>query len=151
MSDTSSFLGFLDGHPKMKGRSIGAVGYCMGGSFAIGAAGTYPDRVLAAASFHGGRLVTDAPNSPHLLAPKMKARLYIAVASNDDQRQPDAKDKLREAFKKAGRPAEVEVYKSLHGWCVPDMPADPSAPIYNQPEAEKAWAKLLALYKTALV
>jgi len=80
----------------------------------------------------------------------MKAQLYIGIASNDDQRQPDAKDKLRDAFKAAGRPAEIEVYKSLHGWCVPDMPAEPTAPIYNQPEAEKAWAKLLALYKTAL-
>ena len=81
----------------------------------------------------------------------MKARLYIGIASNDDQRQPDAKDKLKEAFAAAGVPAELEVYKGLHGWCVPDMPAEASNPIYNKPDAEKAWAKLVALYKAALV
>ena len=109
-----------------------------------------PARVGAGASFHGGGLVTDQPGSPHLLAPKMKARLYIGIASNDDERQPDAKDKLKEAFAAAKVPAEIEVYKSLHGWCVPDMPAEPGKPIYNKPEAEQAWTKLVALYKTAL-
>jgi carboxymethylenebutenolidase len=150
--DATAFTAWLDKQKQVDtSKPIGTQGYCMGGPLVMRTAAAVPGRVHAVGSFHGGGLVTDAPNSPHLLAPKMKARLYIAVASNDDQRQPDAKDKLREAFKKAGRPAEVEVYKSLHGWCVPDMPADPSAPIYNQPEAEKAWAKLLALCKTALV
>jgi carboxymethylenebutenolidase len=81
----------------------------------------------------------------------MKGRLYVAVAANDDQRQPDAKDKLKAAFTAAHVPAEVEVYKSNHGWCVPDMPAEASSPIYNKPEAEQAWSKLMALYKAALV
>jgi len=122
----------------------------MGGPLVMRTAAAIPNRIGAVGSFHGGGLVTAAPNSPHLLAPKMKARLYLGIASNDDKSQPDAKDKLREAFQAAKLPAEIEVYTSLHGWCVPDMPADPKAPIYNKPEAEKAWGKLLALYKTAL-
>src|SRR5207245_4884160 len=106
--------------------------------------------VAAASSLLGGGLVTVQPTSPHLLAAKMKARLYIGIAANDDQRQPDAKDKLKEAFAAAHVPAEIEVYKSLHGWCVPDMPAGADGPIYNKPDAEKAWTKLVALYKAAL-
>jgi len=149
--DATAFVAWLDTQkPVDTSKKIGTQGYCMGGPLVMRTAAAVPNRIGAVGSFHGGGLVTDQPNSPHLLAPKMKAQLYIGIASNDDQRQPDAKDKLRDAFKAAGRPAEIEVYKSLHGWCVPDMPAEPTAPIYNQPEAEKAWAKLLALYKTAL-
>jgi carboxymethylenebutenolidase len=149
--DAIAFVAWLDTQKQVDtSKKIGTQGYCMGGPLVMRTAAAVPNRIGAVASFHGGGLVTDQPNSPHLLAPKMKAQLYIGIASNDDQRQPDAKDKLREAFKAAGRPAEIEVYKSLHGWCVPDMPAEPTAPIYNQPEAEKAWAKLLTLYKTAL-
>jgi carboxymethylenebutenolidase len=113
-------------------------------------AAALPDRVGAGASFHGGGLVTDKPDSPHLLAPKIKARMYFGIASNDDQRQPDAKDKLKEAFATAKVPAEIEVYPAKHGWCVADMPVDNGAPIYSMPEAEKAWSKLVALYKRAL-
>ena len=95
--------------------------------------------------------MTDAPNSPHLLAPKIKARMYFGVAANDDKAQPDAKDKLREAFAAAQVPAEIEVYEnSQHGWCVPDMPSQNGVPIYNKPDAERAWGKLVALYKAAL-
>jgi carboxymethylenebutenolidase len=95
--------------------------------------------------------VTDQPGSPHLLAPKIKARMYFGIASNDDMRQPDAKDKLREAFAAAHVPAEIEVYGSNHGWCVPDMPKNADGtPIYNKADAERAWAKLEALYKAAL-
>ena len=96
--------------------------------------------------------ISDGPNSPHLLAPKIKARMYFAVAANDDSRQPDAKDKLREAFAAAKVPAEVEVYAgALHGWCMSDMPHAANAPaIYSQPDAERAFGKLVALYKTAL-
>jgi caa(3)-type oxidase subunit IV len=104
----------------------------------------------AGGSFHGGGLVTDKPDSPHLLAPKIKARMYFGIASNDDQRQPDAKDKLREAFAAAKVPAEIEVYPAKHGWCVADMPADNTGPIYSKPDAERAWSKLVALYKLAL-
>jgi carboxymethylenebutenolidase len=111
-------------------------------------AAALPNRVGAGASFHRGGLVKDKPDSPHLLAPKIKARIYFGIASNDDQRQPDAKDKLREAFATARVPAEIEVYPARHGWCVPDMPAENGAPIYSMPEAERAWNKLVALYKT---
>jgi carboxymethylenebutenolidase len=96
--------------------------------------------------------VTDKPDSPHLLAPKIKAHMYFGIASNDDARQPDAKDKLREAFAAAKVLAEIEVYPgALHGWCVPDMPTRDGKPIYNKADAERAWGKLLALYKEALV
>ena len=104
----------------------------------------------AGASFHGGGLVTGKPDSPHLLAPKIKARMYIGIASNDDQRQPDAKDTLREAFAAANVPVEIEVYPALHGWCMPDMPLHNGLRVYSQPDAEHAWSKLVALYRIAL-
>jgi carboxymethylenebutenolidase len=149
--DAVAFIAFLDGQKQVDTtKKIGTQGYCMGGPLVMKTAAAVSNRVGAGASFHGGGLVTDQPTSPHLLAVKMKARLYVGIASNDDQRQPDAKDKLREAFTKAGVPAEIEVYKSLHGWCVPDMPAEANNPIYNKPDAEKAWSKLVALYKMAL-
>ena len=113
-------------------------------------AAALPNRIGAGASFHGGGLVTQSPESPHLLAPKIKARMYFGVASNDDKSQPEAKDKLKEAFATAPAPARVEVYPALHGWCVADMPKDAGAPIYNEAEAERAWARLLELYKAGL-
>jgi len=149
--DAVAYVAFLDAQPQVaKAKKIGTQGYCMGGPLVVRTAATIPDRVGAGASFHGGGLVTGNPDSPHLLAPKIKARMYFGVASNDDARQPDAKDKLREAFAAAKVPAEIEVYPSLHGWCVPDMPHQNGAPIYNKPDAERAWAKLVTLYKTAL-
>ena len=149
--DAVAFIAFLDAQKQVNtAKKVGTQGYCMGGPLVMKTAAAVSNRVGAGASFHGGGLVTDQPTSPHLLATKMKARLYIGIASNDDQRQPDAKDKLKEAFAAAGVPAEIEVYKGLHGWCVPDMPAEASNPIYNKPDAEKAWAKLVALYKMAL-
>jgi carboxymethylenebutenolidase len=150
--DAVALIAFLDVQRQVNAsKKVGTQGYCMGGALVMRTAATVPDRVGAGASFHGGGLVSDRPDSPHTLAPKMKARLYIGIASNDDARQPDAKDKLRDAFAAANVPAEIEVYKSLHGWCVPDMPAETGNPIYNKPEAERAWAKLVALYKAALV
>jgi carboxymethylenebutenolidase len=151
--DASAYVAFLDAQSQVnKAKKMGTQGYCMGGPLVVRTAAALPDRIGAGASFHGGGLVTNTPASPHLLAPKIKARMYFGIASNDDMRQPDAKDKLREAFAAAKVPAEIEVYpESLHGWCVPDMPMQNGKPIYNKPDAEKAWAKLVALYKKALV
>jgi len=149
--DAAAFISFLDAQRQVdKARKIGTQGYCMGGPLVVRTAAAVSDRVGAGASFHGGGLVSNTPNSPHLLAPKIKGRMYFGIAANDDQRQPDAKDKLKEAFAAANVPAEIEVYTSLHGWCVPDMPASNGAPIYNKPDAERAWGKLVELYKTAL-
>jgi carboxymethylenebutenolidase len=149
--DAAAFVAFLDSQKVVNtSKKIGTQGYCMGGPLVFRTLAAVPNRMGAGGSFHGGGLVSDQPTSPHLLIPKMKARLYVGIAANDDQRQPDAKDKLKEAFAAAKVPAEIEVYKSLHGWCVPDMPAPADAPIYNKPDAEKAWAKLVALYKAAL-
>ena len=151
-SDALAYIAFLDAQPQVdKARKMGTQGYCMGGPLVVKTAAAAPNRIGAGASFHGGGLVTDKPNSPHLLAPKIKARMYFAIASNDDQRQPDAKDKLKEAFAAAKVPAEIEVYaEALHGWCVPDMPARNGKPLYSKPDAERAWGKLVALYKAAL-
>jgi carboxymethylenebutenolidase len=150
--DAVADIGFLDAQRRVnKSKKIGTQGYCMGGALVMRTAAAVPDRVGAGASFHGGGLVTDSPNSPHLLAPKIKAKMYFGIASNDDKNQPDAKDKLREAFIAAKNPAEIEVYAgALHGWCVADMPVQNGIPIYNKADAERAWGKLVALYKAAL-
>src|SRR5205814_3853986 len=149
--DAVAYVGFLDAQKEVnKAKKIGTQGYCMGGPLVVKTAAALPNRIGAGASFHGGGLVTDKPDSPHLLAPKIKAHMYFGIASNDDMRQPDAKDKLKEAFAAAKVPAEIEVYGGLHGWCVPDIPMQDGKPIYNKPDAEKAWAKLESLYKSAL-
>ncbi len=145
----SRTLRFLDAQPQVdRTKKIGTQGYCMGGALVVRTAASVPERIGAGASFHGGGLVTDKPDSPHLLAPKIKARMYFGVAASDDRRQPTAKDKLKDSFAKAGVPAEVEVYPTKHGWCVPDMPIEDGAPIYDNAQAERAWSKLVALYKT---
>ncbi len=145
--DATAFVAFLDSQKEVdKTKKIGTQGYCMGGALVVRTCAAVPDRMGAGASFHGGGLVTAQPTSPHLLAPKINAKMYFGIAANDDKSQPDAKDKLKEAF---GSKAEVEVYGSQHGWCVPDMPSA-GTPIYNKPDAEKAWAKLVALYNSAL-
>ena len=151
--DAPVFVAWLDMQKEVdRNKKIGTQGYCMGGALVVRTAAAVPSRIGAGASFHGGGLVTDRPNSPHLLAPKIKARMYFGIATNDDMQQPDAKTKLREAFDAAKVPAEIEVYSmSQHGWCVPDMPAGANGPIYNKADAERAWAKLVALYKSALV
>ena len=150
--DAVAYVAFLDAQPQVnKSKKIGTQGYCMGGPLVLRTAATLPNRIGAGGSFHGGGLVTDKPDSPHLLASKIKARMYFGIASNDDMRQPDAKVKLKEAFAAAKVPAEIEVYSSKHGWCVADMPSDPTTgPIYNKPDAERAWGHLVALYKAGL-
>jgi carboxymethylenebutenolidase len=146
MTDAKAFIGWLDRQPSVaKNRKIGTQGYCMGGPMAFRTAAAVPDRVGAVASFHGGGLVTDMANSPHLQAAKTKAQFLIAIAANDDMRSPNDKTVMKETFGKANRPAEIEVYAdAAHGWCPPD------SQVYNEPQAEKAWSRLLALYGKAL-
>jgi carboxymethylenebutenolidase len=151
-TDAKAYTAFLVAQPQVnKAKKIGTQGYCMGGPLVVRTAAAAPDLVGAGASFHGGGLVTDKPDSPHLLAPRIKARMYFAIASSDDIRQPEAKDKLREAFAAAKVPAEIEVYAGAqHGWCVPDMPLRDGKPIYSKPDAERAWSKLSTLYRATL-
>jgi|SRR5208283_83433 len=150
--DAVAFVSFLDAQKEVSRRKkIGTQGYCMGGPLVMRTAAALPDRIGAGASFHGGGLVTDRPDSPHLLAPRIRAHMYYGVAESDDARQPDAKDRLKEAFAACGVPVEIELYPGmLHGWCVPDMPLHNGAPIYSKPDAERAWGKLIALYRMAL-
>ena len=144
--DALTYLGYLDALPSVDtSRKLGTFGYCMGGAMALRAAAALPGRVGAAASFHGAGLVTDQPDSPHLLVARMKASGLIAIAESDDKAQPEAKDALRAAFTAAGLTAEIEVYEgTLHGWCPPDTL------VYNEAQAERAWRRLLALFSGAL-
>jgi carboxymethylenebutenolidase len=146
MSDAKAFVAWLDQQKSVaKNRKVGTQGYCMGGPIAFRTAAAVPDRVGAVASFHGGGLVTDKPNSPHLQAAKTKAQFLIAIAANDDARSPNEKNVLKETFEKANLPAEIEVYAdAAHGWCPPD------SKVYNEQKAEKAWSRLLVLYGKAL-
>jgi len=152
--DAAAFIAWLDTQKQVdRTKKVGTQGYCMGGALVMRTAAAVPNRVGAGASFHGGGLATTNANSPHLLAPKIKARMYIGIAANDDMQDPEAKTKLKTAFEAAKVPAEIEVYsQSQHGWCVPDMPNQANGqPIYNKVDADRAWAKLLALYKAGLV
>jgi carboxymethylenebutenolidase len=146
MTDAKAFVAWLDQQSSVaKNRKIGTQGYCMGGPIAFRTAAAVPDRVGAVGSFHGGGLVVDGPNSPHLQAAKSKSQFLIAIAANDDMTRPTEKTVLKETFAKVNLPAEIEVYTdAAHGWCPPD------SGVYNQPQAEKAWARLLALYGKAL-
>ena len=149
--DAHAYVAFLDAQREVdRTRKIGTQGYCMGGALVVRTAAAEPGRVGAGASFHGGGLVTDKPDSPHLLAPRINGCMYFAIASNDDERQPEAKTLLKDSFAKAGVPTEIEVYPARHGWCVADMPIEKGAPIYDPTQAERAWGKLLTLYKAAL-
>jgi carboxymethylenebutenolidase len=154
MQDAAAYVKFLDAQSSVnKKAKLGVFGYCMGGPMTLQAAASSPGRIGAGASFHGGGLVTDKPDSPHLLVAKIRAQYYFGIAMNDDQRQPDAKTKLDEAFKAANLQAKIEVYDGcLHGWCVKDMPNAPGKPpIYNETQAERAWGELVSLYKRAHV
>ena len=146
VTDAKAFVAFLDRQTSVDtNRTIGTAGYCMGGPMVMRTASALPERVGAAGSFHGGGLVTDQPDSPHLAIPEMKAQFLIAIAENDDEREPEAKNVLRDSFSKVGLPAEVEVYAgAAHGWCPPD------ASVYNEVQAERAWGRLLVLFEKAL-
>lgn len=144
--DAKAFVAWLDQQSAVDGtKKIGTAGYCMGGAIALRTAAQWPTRVGAAASFHGAGLVTPDASSPHRLAATMQAAVLIAIAANDDEREPDAKRVLADAFAAAHRTAQIEVYPgSQHGWCPPD------SPVYDEPLAEKAWARLLVLYRAHL-
>ena len=146
LSDGRDFVRYLDNQTSVDtNRKIGTMGYCMTGSYSLRLAADMPQRIGAGASFHGGGLVTDEADSPHLLAPQIKAGLLIAIAENDHERQPEAQGTLIESFAAASVNAEVEVYEgSLHGWCPPD------SGVYNEVAAEKAWSRLLALFEQEL-
>lgn len=145
VTDARAFIAWLDAQPAVDTkRKLGTMGYCMGGPITMRSAAAVPERVGAGASFHGGGLVTEAADSPHLLAAKLKAHYLFAIAENDDQREPEAKNVLREAFARASLPAEIEVYAAAHGWCPPD------SPVYDEAQAERAWGRLLALFESAL-
>ena len=145
-TDAKAFIGWLDKQPSVaKNRKMGTQGYCMGGPIAFRTAAAMPDRVGAVASFHGANLVSDGPDSPHLMVSKTKAQLLVAIAANDDMQRPNDKTVMKDTFAKANLTAEIEVYTgALHGWCPPDTPQ------YNETQAEKAWSRLLALYGKAL-
>jgi carboxymethylenebutenolidase len=146
ISDAKSYVAFLDAQPQTnKKKKMGVQGYCMGGPLTFRTAATASDRIGAAATFHGGGLVTDKPDSPHLMIPQMKAEVLCAVADNDDKRDPTAKDKLKEGFAAAHLKATVEVYEGCnHGWTVR------GSQVYNEAGAERAWGELTALYKRNL-
>ncbi|MDW8258826.1 MAG: dienelactone hydrolase family protein [Gammaproteobacteria bacterium] len=146
VTDAKAFVAWLDRQRVVdKKRPMATIGYCMGGPITMRAAAALPERIGAAASFHGGGLVTDKPDSPHLLVPRMRAHYLIAIAADDDQKAPQDKDVLRAAFLGAGLPAEIEVYADTrHGWCPPD------SPVYHEAQAERAWSRMLALFERAL-
>ncbi len=146
VTDGRAFVEYLDQQSSVDtNRKVGTTGYCMTGSYTMRLAAAIPDRIGAGGSFHGGGLATDEDDSPHLLASKMKAGFLIAIAENDDERNPEEKDRLREAFDDAGVTAEIEVYEdTLHGWCPPD------SSVYNEAQAERAWSRLLALFEREL-
>ena len=145
--DANAFVTYLDAHAAVDvKRKIGAAGYCMGGPLVVRTAAARADRIGAAATFHGGGLVTTDPDSPHLLIPQSRARYLIAIAANDDERDPNSKTVVREALERSHHSAEVEVYAGTqHGWCPPD------SMVYNRDQAEKAWARLLVLLNGAEV
>jgi len=143
--DTGAFLDWLSNQIQVKGQKVGCTGYCMGGGLALRAAGHFPDRIVAAAAFHGGRLATDAPDSPHLLAPKMKAKVYVAGADEDAGFPPEQADRLREALTAAGVDNTVEIYAGAkHGYAPPDMP------VYDKDASERHWREMLKLFDETL-
>lgn len=145
VSDAQAFVTWLDAQPQVDtSKKIGTIGYCMGGPIVMRTAAAVPDRIGAGCTFHGGGLVTQNDDSPHRLIPKMKAQFLIAIAENDDNRDPEAKSVLKESFEKAGLSAEIEVYPAGHGWCPPDTR------VYNEPQAEKAWGRMLNVFEKAL-
>lgn len=144
MSDTAAFLAHLAAEPSVRPGGIGTTGYCMGGLMSLTAAGTYPDRIVATASYHGGRLATDAADSPHRLAPQIKSRVYVAGAIEDQSFPDDMKRRLEEALSAAGVDHRIETYPAKHGWVFRDTP------VYDAAAAERHWQTMVALFDATL-
>jgi carboxymethylenebutenolidase len=144
MSDTRAFLDRLKSEPDVRPGGIGTTGYCMGGLMSLTAAGTYPDEIVAAASYHGGRLASDAPDSPHLLAPRIKARLYIAGAIEDSSFPDDMKERLAAALAEARVDHAIETYPARHGWVFRDTP------VHDAAAAERHWRTMIRLFDDVL-
>jgi carboxymethylenebutenolidase len=142
--DTAAVLELLAREPAANAAKIGTVGSCMGGGPALSAAGRFPDRIVAAASYHGGRLATDHPDSPHVVAARARGRLYIAYAENDASFPEDQRQRLEGALTSAGARFTMELYHAAHGFAVPDLPA------YNRAAADRHWETLLALFGETL-
>lgn len=142
--DTEPFLAYLDARSDIQGDKVGAVGFCMGGGMAIAAAGTWPDRIAAVASFHGGNLATDAPDSPHTYAPRIKAELYIAAAENDGSYSLAMSKRFEKALDEAHIIYRAETYPAAHGWMKPDFP------VYDDAAAERGWREMLAFFNRKL-
>lgn len=144
-ADMTAFLAFLDAQPDVKGPKVGVTGYCMGGGLALRAAAAFPGRVAAAGAFHPGNLATDDPNSPHLLADRIKARIYVGGADEDANFPAEQRDRLAKAFKDAGVEHRVELYEGAkHGYVMPDVP------VYDEPAAERHWREITALFEDTL-
>ena len=141
--DTGALLEYLDTRSDVAGRRVGGVGFCMGGGMALGAAAAFPDRFAAVSSFHGGNLATDAPTSPHLGAPRLKAEVYVAAAENDRSYPPKMADRLAAAMTEAGVTYRTETYPAEHGWMMPDFP------VYDPDAAERGWKALDVLFGRA--
>ncbi|MGU3337169.1 dienelactone hydrolase family protein [Methylobacterium mesophilicum] len=142
--DAEAMLAYLDTRDDVRGREVGVVGFCMGGGMALATAGTYPERFAAAASFHGGNLATDAPTSPHLFAPKLKAEVYIGAAENDGSYPPAMAERLERSLTEAGVRYTTQIYPAAHGWMMPDFP------VYDHAAAERGWGEMLALFGRTL-
>lgn len=143
--DTAAFIAYLDTRSDVAGKKIGTVGFCLGGGMALTAAAYYPDRIAAAVSFHGGNLASDQPTSPHLLLPKIKAEVYLAIADNDHSYPPDMAERFDAALKASGVKYKSEFYAGkAHGWMKPDLP------VYDEQAADKGWSELFALYGRTL-
>ncbi|MDB5212791.1 MAG: Dienelactone hydrolase family [Myxococcaceae bacterium] len=145
MSDTSTFLDYLAAQPDVLPGGVGTTGYCMGALMCLAAAGTYPDRIRATATFHGGRLASDAPDSPHLLAPKMKSKVYVAGAIEDASFPDEMKARLEDALTKAGVDHTIETYPAKHGWVFRDLP------VYDAAASERHWKSMIALFDGTLI
>ncbi|HSY89481.1 MAG TPA: dienelactone hydrolase family protein, partial [Verrucomicrobiae bacterium] len=144
IADAGAFIEFLSSRPEVKGDRFGATGYCMGGNASLTAAGAYPDRFAAAASFHGGNLATDKPDSPHLFLGKFTGQIYVGGAIEDASFPEEQKSRLERTLSDAGVSHLIETYPARHGFAVPDLP------VYDKSAAERHWVASFTLFRDTL-